>query len=130
MIGLTRPPALGGMLLATASWPTQAHDIYSNLRDKGGESCCNDRDCRPAPYRTTPAGVQMLVEGSWIVVPNSSIQYRTLPGDTGETAGGHWCGKMEYSVTYCAVLPPRSASATSSDARPLSVPRPTHSAHH
>jgi hypothetical protein len=78
--------ALGGVLLAT-SWPTQAHDIYTNLKDEGGESCCNDRDCRPAHYRITPAGVQMLVEGMWIVVPSHSIQYRTLAGDTGETAG-------------------------------------------
>jgi len=121
--------AVVSMLLATASWPTQAHDIYTNLKDEVGASCCNDNDCRPAPYRTSSAGVQMLVDRRWIVVPNHSIQYRTLEGDTGETAGGHWCGKMEFSVTYCAVLPPSSASATNADARQLSLP-PTHSAHH
>ena len=27
---------------------------------------------------------------------DDTIQYRTLEGDTGETAGGHWCGKIEY----------------------------------
>src|SRR5262245_31461093 len=117
------------MLLAT-NWPTQAHDIYTNLKDEIGASCCNDHDCRPAPYRTTSAGVQMLVDGRRIAVPNRSIQYRTLEGDTGETAGGHWCGKMEHDVTYCAVLPPSSASATNADARPLSVAPPRHSAHH
>jgi hypothetical protein len=92
---------------------TEAHDIYSPLKDSGGKSCCDDGDCRPTPYRVTPTGVQMLVEGEWIAVPNGAIQYRALPGDTGETDGGHWCGrsqngqgqKMDHA-TYCAVLPP------------------------
>jgi hypothetical protein len=29
--------------------PTEAHDIYSPLKDRWGNSCCNDQDCRPAP---------------------------------------------------------------------------------
>ena len=97
--------------------PTEAHDIYSPLRDRWGNSCCNDQDCRPVPYRMTPAGVQMLVNGIWIAVPDHAIQYRALPGDTGETAGGHWCGEIRllqdetvrYS-THCAVLPPNGAA--------------------
>ena len=54
-----------------------------------------------------------VVEGEWIAVPDVTIQYRALLGDTGETAGGHWCGRaqngqgerMDYA-THCAVLPP------------------------
>jgi hypothetical protein len=126
MTGLTRPLALGAMFVATTSWPTQAHDIYANLKDEVGESCCHDRDCRPAPYRITAAGVEMLVDERWIVVPEHHIQYRTLQGDTGETAGGHWCGKMEHDITYCAVLPPSSASVISGAARPWSVPTHVH----
>jgi len=69
------------------------------------------------PYRVTPAGVQMLVNGSWIAVPDHTIQYRSLPGDTGETAGEHWCGEIRlledetvrYS-THCAILPPNGAA--------------------
>jgi hypothetical protein len=61
----------------------------------------------------TPAGVQMFVDGEWIVVPDYTIQYRALLGDMGETDGGHWCGRirsgrndrMDYT-THCAVLPP------------------------
>ena len=93
--------------------PTEAHDIYSPLKDRWGNSCCDDEDCRPAPYRMTPAGVQMFVEGEWIAVPDHTIQYRALPGDTGETAGGHWCGRIQNGqgdrldyATYCAILPP------------------------
>ena len=90
--------------------PTEAHDIYSPLKDRAGRNCCDDGDCRPAPYRVTPAGVQMFVEGEWIGVPDSTIQYRALPGDTGGTAGGHWCGiirdghggPVEYSTLWAA----------------------------
>ena len=97
--------------------PAEAHDIYSHLKDRWGNSCCNDKDCRPAAYRVTPTGVRMLVSGEWIAVPDYAIQYRALPGDTGETAGGHWCGDirykpsdgMEYS-THCAILPPNPAA--------------------
>jgi hypothetical protein len=93
--------------------PTEAHDIYSHLRDRLGNRCCDENDCRPAPYRVTPTGVQMFVEGEWIAVPDYTLQHRTLPGDPGETAGGHWCGRiqngrgdrMDYA-THCAILPP------------------------
>jgi hypothetical protein len=41
------------------------------------------------------------------------LQYRALDGDTGETAGGHWCGAPDESghsfFTYCAILPPSTA---------------------
>lgn len=65
-------------LLFAVSWPgpTQAHDIYKALRDGAGKSCCNNFDCRPAPYRTTQAGVQMLVDGRWLAVPENTIQHR------------------------------------------------------
>ena len=33
--------------------PTEAHDIYSHLMNGLGGSCCNEKDCRPAPYRMT-----------------------------------------------------------------------------
>jgi hypothetical protein len=98
------------------SWPAaiNAHDIYTALKDRAGRSCCSEADCRPTHYRLSPAGVQMLVAGEWILVPDETIQYRTLDGDTGETAGGHWCGLTGgfATVTRCAILPPSSASST------------------
>jgi hypothetical protein len=104
-----------GWLAITANWlvPTKAHDIYTTLTDINGESCCHERDCRPAHHRKTAAGVEMLVDGEWIVVPEDTVQYRNLVGDTGETAGGHWCGRgrgeLKSIVTFCAVLPPSSS---------------------
>ena len=97
--------------------PAQAHDIYSHLTDQEGGSCCGERDCRPAPYRMTAGGVKMFVDGEWIAVPDDTIQYRALLGDTGETGGGHWCGftvtlPSEEDLepvdrTHCAILPPQ-----------------------
>jgi hypothetical protein len=105
------------ILLVGFEPPSEAHDIYSHLKDWRGNSCCNDQDCRPGPYRVTPAGVQMLVNGDWIAVPDRTIQYRALPGDTGETAGGHWCGDIRYKPgdgmdysTHCAILPPNATA--------------------
>jgi hypothetical protein len=106
----------------------EGHDIYSGLMDRLGESsCCNERDCRPAHYRVTSAGVEMLLDDEWVGVPNNVIQYRSLDGDTGETGGGHWCGVTNWNQvpgfeyppilndpglhlsrfsTRCAILPP------------------------
>ena len=78
-------------LASATGWsaPTDAHDIYMALKNRFGQSCCNEGDCRPAHYRTTANGVQMLVDGEWLAVPDEAIQYRALEGDTGETRGGH-----------------------------------------
>jgi hypothetical protein len=95
-------------------WPAalQAHDIYTFLTDEMGKSCCENTDCRPVRHRTTSSGVEMLINERWVHVPRGRIQYRILEGDSGETAGGHWCGEpYEGSyITYCAFLPPEFAS--------------------
>ena len=31
-----------------------AHDIYSNLRDRGGRLCCNGQDCKPVQVIVLP----------------------------------------------------------------------------
>ena len=112
-------------LTIAASWllPAEAHDIYTTLTDLNGESCCHERDCSPAHYRKTAAGVEMSVGGEWIVVPEDTIQYRILKGDKGETAGGHWCGRMRgelrSTITFCAILPPSSSSLKAESLSPL-----------
>ncbi|UVF20540.1 hypothetical protein HPT29_005230 [Microvirga terrae] len=113
----TRLSLCAFLFLVAGTLPAGSHDIYSHLLDSWGNSCCNDQDCRPAPYRVTPAGVQMLVDGEWVEVPGYTIQYRALLGDTGQTGGGHWCGRAYqkvdnsvFHVTQCAVLPPSTAA--------------------
>ena len=73
------------MLILTVTC-TEAHDIYTGLKDHRGQfDCCHETDCRPAHYRVTAAGVDMLLDDEWVRLPNEIIQYRTLHGDTGET---------------------------------------------
>ncbi len=104
--------ALVGGLLVIWPGPIRAHDIYKDLLTRSGLPCCHDGDCRPVPYRLTPKGVQMFVDGQWLDIPRGSIQYRTLAGDRGETGGGHWCGLRDALgyFTRCAILPPQSAA--------------------
>jgi hypothetical protein len=47
---------LAAIALLSFEPPTQAHDIYLHLKDRLGNSCCDDKDCRPALYRVTPTG--------------------------------------------------------------------------
>ena len=100
------------LLVAFGTERTPAHDIYTHLKSKSGKSCCDGADCRPATYRITRSGVEMLVGETWVWVPRGIVEYRTLEGDTGETNGGHWCGESYEGgfVTYCAFLPPNLAS--------------------
>jgi hypothetical protein len=116
----SRAILISTVLSASLPLPIQAHDIYSHLVDEVGASCCDNRDCQPVLYRFIANGVQMFVDRRWIDVPRDRIQYRSLPGDTGETGGGHWCGSTyepDFSnlgalyMTKCAILPPQSASA-------------------
>jgi hypothetical protein len=116
----SRTAFVAAALVTSLPLPIQAHDIYSHLRDQSGTSCCDNRDCRPAPYQLSRGDVQMFVDGRWIGVPSEKVQYRALPGDRGETGGGHWCGSAYEPIpspieflhtTDCAILPPQAASA-------------------
>jgi hypothetical protein len=71
--------AVAVVLAVSLPLPIQAHDIYTHLLDGRGKSCRNDRDCRPAHYRVTSKGLQMFVDGRWIDVPSSAIQYLAIP---------------------------------------------------
>ena len=61
------------LALCIGPQPSAAHDIYSHLVDSKGASCYNEIDCAPAPFQITPIGIQMLVHGRWIAVPNNKI---------------------------------------------------------
>ena len=82
----------------------QHHDaFYKSLKQPGTNvSCCNDRDCRPAPHRVTPNGVQFFIAGKWFTPPAEKLI------ETDESPTGHWCGVGEnYSepITFCAIVP-------------------------
>ncbi len=46
---------LGFALLLASAVPTaEAHDWYTGLHNGLGQSCCNDKDCRPVTAQPTP----------------------------------------------------------------------------
>ena len=96
------------LLLLLTPVLARAHDIYSNLTNGSGRSCCDVTECRPVHYRFQGADLEMLINDHWVYVPRGMVQHRSLAGDVGETAGGHWCGEPYEGgfITYCAFVPP------------------------
>ena len=74
------------------------------------------------PYRVTPTGVQMFVDGEWIAVPDYAIQYRALPGDTGETAGGIGAGLSATGMATGSNTQPSAPSFRQTQQRLLDRP--------
>jgi hypothetical protein len=70
---MSRKLVLVLLALCIGPQPSAAHDIYSHLVDSEGASCCNEIDCAPASFRVTPIGIQMLVHGRWIAVPDNTV---------------------------------------------------------
>jgi len=55
-------------LWSEASNIVQAHDIYSNLRDRDGHLCCGGQDCKPVEATVLPDGNYYL-PGTDEVIP-------------------------------------------------------------
>ena len=95
----------GAAVAADLEGHAKFHHWYHTLKqpDNAVASCCNNQDCRPVKYRVTPQGVSMLINGRWLVVPQSKVMEKETPDQ-----GAHWCGVREQSEdphTYCAVIP-------------------------
>lgn len=102
----------------------RAHDIYTNVRGKSGNSCCNNGDCEPleeAQIKAQPNGDFQVYSSRlkrWVLVDKSRVEYKLLP--MGEQWAGHWCGDKKYQpyimagqpdleiATYCFFLAPPS----------------------
>src|SRR6476646_6693918 len=48
------------LAIMTVSNTVLAHDIYSNLRDRGGHLCCGGQDCKPVEATVLPNGSYYL----------------------------------------------------------------------
>lgn len=60
------------------------HSWYRGLRSPEGESCCNEKDCRPVPSRYVvgaegPAVLEILISGRWTPVPPDRILPQPSP---------------------------------------------------
>jgi hypothetical protein len=89
---------------------------YGAFKDRYGQSCCDNRDCRPAAdfVETVVDGesfVRLLIDGIWITVARSYVVAR-------EASDGraHFCGKLHVPggnpaevkpEPTCVILPPR-----------------------
>jgi hypothetical protein len=99
-----RSPALTiGLMLATAA-PARAHDWYTGLLSPSGLKCCDDRDCRPVPYRLNVETGREEIEanGRWWPVELDKVLALATPD-----GGAHACwdnprGKPRFR---CIILP-------------------------
>ena len=109
------------MLLSTAAASAHVNDRGMNYRaykDHYGQSCCDDRDCRPAAdFAETvvngQAVVRLLIDGTWITVSRSYVVAHHA-----SDGRAHFCGKLHMSGSnpadvkpepICVILPPRDA---------------------
>jgi hypothetical protein len=89
---------------------------YRRYKDRYGQSCCNERDCRPAAdfVETVLNGepiVRLLIDGTWVTVPRAYVVT-----DLASDGRAHFCGKLYLPGNnpaevkpepICIILPPR-----------------------
>ena len=91
---------------------------YRSFKDRYGQSCCDDRDCKPAAdYAETvvkgQAVVRLLIDGIWITVSRSYVV-----ASYASDGRAHFCGRLHIPGSnpaevkpepICVILPPRDA---------------------
>src|SRR6516164_857249 len=89
---------------------------YERYKDQHGQSCCNDRDCRPARdfVETSANGeevVRLLIDSTWITVPHAYVV-----SERASDGRAHYCGNLHVQASnpaeiklepVCVILPPR-----------------------
>jgi len=107
------------MLLSAAAASAHMSDSgmdYRAYKDRYGQSCCDDRDCRAAAdFAETvvkdEAVVRLLIDGDWITVSRSYVVAKVSPDGR-----AHFCGRLHRSgrtpaelkpEPICVILPPR-----------------------
>jgi hypothetical protein len=107
------------MLLSAAAASAHVSDggmDYRGYKDRYGQSCCDDRDCRPAAdfvdtVVNGQAVVRLLIDGTWITVSRAYV----VAGFASDGLA-HYCGKLHAPghnpadvkpEPICVILPPR-----------------------
>ena len=80
------------------------HEWYRGLRSPRSNNCCNDRDCRPVPYRSSPGSSEheIFINGAWMRVPHDAIVGMFSPD--GQTHAC-WSGSGASPYIRCVILP-------------------------
>jgi hypothetical protein len=106
------------VLLSTATVSAHVNDMgmdYRRYKDRYGQSCCHDQDCRPASefVETVVNGrpvVRLLINGIWISVSRSYVV-----ADHASDGRAHFCGRLHVPGNdpsevkpepVCVILPP------------------------
>ena len=95
---------LGFALLLASAVPTaEAHDWYTGLHNGLGQSCCNDKDCRPVGLCVLPDRKEgLMIEGTCRPIPWDKVL-----GIVSPDGGAHACW---YDIggrpkVLCVILP-------------------------
>src|ERR1700730_18242280 len=86
-----------GILLSAAAASAHVSERgmdYRRYKDRYGQSCCNERDCRPAAdfIESVLNGepiVRLLIDGTWITVSRSYVV-----DDLASDGRAHFCGRL------------------------------------
>jgi hypothetical protein len=109
------------VLLCSAAASAHVNDRgmnYRSFKDRYGQSCCHERDCRPAAdfVETIIAGepvVRLLIDGHWITVSSFYVVARHA-----SDGRAHFCGRLHVPAgkpadvkpePTCVILPPRES---------------------
>jgi hypothetical protein len=78
--------------------------MVRGLRSPRGVECCDERDCRPVPYRLNAGSGREEIEadGRWWPVDHDNVL--TLPTPDGE-AHACWSGLGDRPTFRCIILP-------------------------
>ena len=84
----------------------ELHHWYESLRDKRGKSCCNMRDCRPTQSRFDGTNVEVMVDGTWAVVPPEKILSVPSPDFNSHVCSPKRPNSFPIGYVVCVVLGP------------------------
>ena len=93
-----------GLLLRLHATPAAAHGWYDGLTSPSGLECCDDRDCRPVPYRlnATSGREEIRANGRWWPIEYDKVL--NLPTPDGE-AHACWRNPRGRPEFRCIILP-------------------------
>jgi hypothetical protein len=102
--GLIIAAAASLLGVLTALPAARAHDWYRGLLSRRGDSCCDERDCRPVPYRPNAqtGREEIKANGRWW-----PVDYDVVLGVPTPDGGAHACwnkprGRPNFR---CVILP-------------------------
>jgi hypothetical protein len=115
-----RSPALAIGLTLAAAAPAGAHDWYRGLVSPSGLECCDERDCRPVPYRLNAEAGREEIEanGRWWPVEHDKVLVLPTPDGDAHACWANPRGKPEFrciilpGMAGLERLPPSGAAAT------------------